>query len=102
MDYGDKKFETQALKLSEDLGKRLEEYLRPLLGNLEKVLDKRLVRTFLQLIGVIISFRGHSQGLLLSELGGYLLNPMQAPAGTKRISNLLHGQWSYNTRFVSE
>lgn len=95
MDYGDKRFERQAVRLSDELGERLEEYLKPVLANLEKVLDKRLVRTFLQLIGVIISFRGHSQGLLLSELGGYLLNPMQAPAGTKRISNLLHGQWSY-------
>jgi hypothetical protein len=34
-------------------------------------------------------------GLLLSELGGYLLGPDQAPAGTKRISNLVHAaDWS--------
>jgi hypothetical protein len=42
MDYGDKKFETQALRLSEELGQRLEEYLKPLLESLEKILDKRL------------------------------------------------------------
>lgn len=52
------------------------------------------MRTFLRLIEVIIGFRGYSQGLLLSELGGYLLNPSQAP-GTKRISHLLQGKWSY-------
>jgi hypothetical protein len=32
---------------------------------------------------------------LLSELGGYLLSPAQAPAGTKRLSNLLRSRrWS--------
>ncbi len=45
---------------------------------------------------VIISFRHASQGLLLSELGGYLLSPAQAQAGTKRISNLLRSRrWGY-------
>jgi hypothetical protein len=29
-------------------------------------------------------------GLLLSELGSYLLSPQRAPAGSKRLSNLLH------------
>jgi hypothetical protein len=33
--------------------------------------------------------------LILTELGGYLLSPDQAPAGTKRISNLIHAaDWS--------
>jgi len=33
---------------------------------------------------------------LLSELGAYILNPSQAPAGTKRLSNLLRSEkWSY-------
>jgi len=33
--------------------------------------------------------------LLLSELGAYLLSPAQAPAGTKRLSNLLRcDRWS--------
>jgi hypothetical protein len=30
--------------------------------------------------------------LLLSELGAYLLTPEQAPAGTKRLSNLLRSE----------
>lgn len=48
------------------------------------------MRTFLHTIQVIITFRDRVGGLLLSELGGYLLSPDQAPAGTKRLSNLLH------------
>lgn len=69
--------------------RQLEEFLQPLLLQLDQQLDKRLVRTFLQLMQVIISFRHSTQGLLLSELGGYLLTPQHAPAGTKRIGNLL-------------
>ncbi len=44
----------------------------------------------------IITFRYGSHGLLLSELGGYILSPAQAPAGTKRLSNLLRSKrWGY-------
>jgi hypothetical protein len=98
MDYGGRGLEKQgqqAQEWSDELGRELEEYLEPLLVGLNKLLDKRLVRTFLRLVEVIICFRGYGNGLLLSELGGYLLNPKQAPAGTKRISNLLHGHWNY-------
>ena len=48
------------------------------------------MRTFLQTIQVILAYRDRVGGLLLSELGGYLLSPEQAPAGSKRLSNLLH------------
>lgn len=59
-------------------------------------MDKKLVRTLLQLVGVIIQFRHSQSGLLLSELGGYLLTPERAQAGTKRISNLLRGpRWHH-------
>ncbi len=39
----------------------------------------------------------HSRsGLLLSELGAHILSPAQAPAGTKRLSNLLRSpKWSH-------
>jgi hypothetical protein len=33
--------------------------------------------------------RSRSTGLYLSELGSYILSPAKAPAGTKRIPNLL-------------
>jgi len=52
-------------------------------------LDRRLVETFLALVMVLITHRHRNHGLLLSELGGYLLPPEHAPAGTKRLGNLL-------------
>ena len=80
------------------LAQRLEAFLAPLLVYLDGQLDKRLVRTLGQLVQVIIEFRHASHGLLLSELGGYLLAPAQAPAGTKRISNLLRSaRWTYQS-----
>lgn len=82
---------------SQALGSKLETFVSPLLRMLDKKLDKRLVRTFLQTLLAILSFRHSSYGLLLSELGGYILTPDKAPAGTKRLSNLLRssrwGQW---------
>jgi hypothetical protein len=41
---------------------------------------------------VIVMHRHRNHGLLLSELGGQLLGMDRAPAGTKRISKLLHSQ----------
>lgn len=73
----------------------LESFVRPLLELLDKRLDKRLVRTFLLTLSAILMFRHNRNGLLLSELGGYILTPQQAPAGTKRLSNLLRSsRWS--------
>lgn len=75
--------------VSAELAARLTQFLAPLATQLNSQMDKRLVRTFVQLVCVIVQFRHSQFGLLLSELGGYLLTPAQAPAGTKRISNLL-------------
>lgn len=68
---------------------RVFDYLRSLLVGLDFHLDRRLVETFLGLVMVIITHRHRNHGLVLSELGGYLLTPEQAPAGTKRLSHLL-------------
>ena len=76
--------------ISQGLTVQLAQFLYPLLVELNRLLDKRLVRTFAQLVPVILSFRDRANGLLLSELGGYLLSAEHAPAGTKRLSNLLH------------
>lgn len=71
------------------------EFLFGLLAALDSCLDRRLVGTFLALVLVVIVHRHRNQGLLLSELGGYLKPADQAPAGTKRISRLLHSpRWS--------
>jgi hypothetical protein len=81
--------------MAQGLAEQLAIFLFPLLVTLDQLLDKRLVRTFLQTIQVISAYRDRVGGLLLSELGGYLLNPDQAPAGTKRLSNLLHAsKWT--------
>lgn len=83
-------------QFSIQLGQRLSDFLSPLLNTLDERLDKRLVRTLLRLVLVIVQFRHNGNGLVLSELGGYLLSPDQAPAGTKRISNLLRSpKWHY-------
>jgi hypothetical protein len=68
---------------------RLQVFLSPLLVFLDQLLDRRLVSTFAGLCQSIIRLRSRSTGLYLSELGSYLLSAAQAPAGTKRISNLL-------------
>jgi hypothetical protein len=71
-------------------------FLCPLLLTLDELLDKRLVRTFVRTVLAILQFRHSRHGLLLSELGGYILTPAQAPAGTKRLSNLLRSpRWSH-------
>ena len=74
---------------------RIEGYTHDLRMDLDAVLDKRLVRTFFDLFTVILMFRNRAMGLLLSELGGYICGFDHAPAGTKRIGNLLRSKkWS--------
>jgi len=91
--------EQEAQPLSQELAQLLEQYLAPLLLVLDQLLDKRLVRTFVQGCVAILRFRNSKQGLLLSELGaymdGYAGHSSSAPAGTKRLGNLLRSlKWS--------
>jgi hypothetical protein len=75
---------------------RLWQLVQPLAQELDELIDRRLVTTFVALLGCILRHRHNSMGLLLSELGGKLLGGSHAPAGTKRISNLLRSQkWSH-------
>ena len=75
---------------------RLQTFIQPLAEGLDRLLDRRLVSIFAALLRCIIRFRHISLGLLLSELGGKLLGEQHAPAGTKRISNLLRSKaWSH-------
>lgn len=74
---------------------RIELYSRQIRQDLDDQIDKRLVNTFLELFGIILIFRNRAMGLLLTELGGFLTGFDHAPAGTKRISNLLRSKkWS--------
>jgi hypothetical protein len=77
------------------LARKLQEFLEPVLQSLDELLDRRLVKTFAETIGAILRFRDTTRGLLLSELGAWLTTPEHAPAGTKRLSNLLRStKWS--------
>jgi len=81
--------------LAHDLRTHLVQFLRPVAEHLAAELDIRLVQTAIDLVQVILTHRHRPLGLLLTELGGYLLSPAQAPAGAKRISNLIHAaDWS--------
>ena len=79
--------------------RRCYEFLQGLLASLDENLDRRLVETFLALVLAIVMYRNRPQGLLLSELGGYVKGAWQAPAGTKRISRLLHSP-RWNAGFI--
>jgi hypothetical protein len=84
---------TQASAYAADrLSRHLVTFLAPFLRTLDQRLDRRLVSTFLAALIAIVQWRNRPHGLLLSELGAYLLTPEHAPAGTKRLSNLLRSQ----------
>lgn len=91
--------EQESEPVSQQLGQELEVFLTPLLIVLDRLLDKRLVRTFLQCCIAILRFRNSKQALLLSELGSYLDGvrglSTRAPAGTKRLGNLIRSiKWT--------
>jgi len=70
-------------------------YLKGILSVLDEKIDKRLVRNFHDLFVALLIHRNRASSLLLSELGKYICGPSKAPAGTKRISNLLRSKkWS--------
>src|SRR3954447_23517477 len=84
-----------SVQAADRLSQHLRSFLATLLRTLEQQLDRRLVSTFLATLIAIVEWRNRAHGLLLSELGAYLLTPEQAPAGTKRVSNLLRSpRWS--------
>ncbi|GAB3512055.1 hypothetical protein GCM10027341_52350 [Spirosoma knui] len=68
---------------------KIQLYLQPIQDPLAQQIDKRLVATFAALFKSALLFRNTRMALLLSELGGYIAGHAHAPAGTKRISNLL-------------
>jgi hypothetical protein len=88
--YGMSKAEKQAeRRLSLALTDQLLRFLEPLLKQLDACIDKRLIRTPLETVVAIVLLGDRAKNLLLSELGAYIASPRYAPAGTKRLSNLL-------------
>ena len=90
--YKDKPNEGERQEKTRELEKKLVKELWPLLVVVKQKVDRRLVTTLLGLVMAILIHRHRNHGLLLSELGGYLLEPEYCQAGAKRISNLLHSQ----------
>lgn len=87
--------EMDAAQVAQEVREDLVAFFHPLLVQLDAQIDRRLVRTFARTIDAILCFRNRPHGLLLSELGAYLCDPAHAPAGTKRLSNLLRcAKWS--------
>jgi len=82
---------------SREMEMRCWRFLRPFLAELHKYVDRRLVKTLLDLVMVILMHRNRNNGLLLSELGDHLLGGERGPAGVKRIASLLHSsRWKSN------
>ncbi|HLO18010.1 MAG TPA: hypothetical protein VK206_24480 [Anaerolineales bacterium] len=81
---GEKKQESRALE------NQCWEFLKPFLEAMHKKIDRRLVKTLLDLVMIILMHRHRNNGLLLSELGDHLLGGERGPAGVKRIASLLH------------
>jgi len=80
---------------SEVLSQRCRLFFRPFLEQLLRKLDRRLVKTCLDLVMLILIHRHRENGLLMSELGDHLLGADRGPAGAKRIANLLHStRWT--------
>jgi hypothetical protein len=79
----------------------LTQFLTPLLVRLDVWLDARVVRTAYDVVVTIIRWRHSTLGLLLSELGGYLMPPGQAPAGAKRIGTLVRSD-RWQSRWIDE
>ena len=92
----DKSSSVKNTKKQPELIEKVLTFITPTMQELEERIDKRFSYTFFDSIVGILSFRDRVNSLLLSELGGYINGPKHAPAGTKRISNLLRNKdWDY-------
>lgn len=85
------KKECEPSELSHQYAMNFFRFLEPLLRELDVTVDKRPLRTLVQTVEAIVSFRDRTHGLLLSELGGYI-DGLGKGGGTKRLSTLIHHQ----------
>ena len=90
---GEKKQDSRAME------ERCWKYLQPLLEEMHEWVDRRIVKTLLDLVMVILMHRHRNNGLLLSELGDHLLGGERGPAGVKRIASLLHSE-KWNSQLI--
>ena len=84
------------IKTAPKIVKQGTAYIKPLLSKFQNEVDKRFSYTLYDTFYAMLSHRDKANSLLLSELGGYINGPKHAPAGTKRLSNLLAcDKWSH-------
>src|SRR5438128_2474603 len=79
-------------ELSEQYGMDLVRFLSPLLRKLYQTVDIRPLRTLVQTVEAILTFRDQSHGLLLSELGDHMDGLQGGGGGTKRLETVIHHQ----------
>jgi hypothetical protein len=77
-------------------GKRREQFLHPLVVCLDLVLDRRLVRTFVQTVITILVHRARQHGMVAVRVGrGVALSRSRPRRNKARLSNLfLSPKWS--------
>jgi hypothetical protein len=83
--------------MAQALGRGLVIFLSPVMVELNRFshVNKQLVKTLVQAVEAIVTFRDQFRGLVLSELGPYLDRLEAGGGGTKRLSRLLHcPKWS--------
>src|SRR5216684_2723171 len=79
---------------SQRYGMAFLRFLEPLVRELDVTVDKRPLRTLVQTVEAILSFRDRTHGLLLSELGDYMDGLGGGGGGTKRLSTVIHhSEW---------
>jgi Transposase DDE domain len=76
---------------SQQYAKLFLQFLEPLVRELDVTVDKRPLRTLVQTVEAIVSFRDRAHGLFLSELGD-AMDGLGKGGGTKRLSTLIHHQ----------
>jgi hypothetical protein len=85
------KWEGEPSDLSQQYGRKFLQFLEPLVRELDATVDKRPLRTLVQTVEAIVSFRDRHHGLLLSELGDDM-DGLGKGGGTKQLSTLIHYQ----------
>src|SRR5947209_8454679 len=79
-------------ELSEQYGTDFVRFLSPLLHKLYQTGDIRPLRTLVQTVEAILTFRDQSHGLLLWELGDHMDGLEGGGGGTKRLETVIHHQ----------
>jgi hypothetical protein len=92
--------EQEAQRYSQQLEWKLVAHLQEILFVMDRLLDRRLVVTFMGVILAVLLHRHRNEGAWMSELGSYLV-PDNAEAGRKRIQKLVYSP-KWNSELIPE